>query len=140
MTDKPEHETILEELHKKHPIDDIVRFSEIDLQDKLRDNAFMVVKYSELYQKELDTYNKISELKDRVTGRRYDHYRFNFNKELTPAEIKGYYLPKDKAIIKIDKLLRRQKWRVDFFDICVKAIDKMGWNMKTFWDSYKRGL
>ena len=133
-------EDIINKLYKKYPISDIIKFSENDIQDKLKDNVFNIVKYTELYQKELDIYNKINTLLDKVCGEKYDYYRFNFEKELKQSEIEKYYLPKDKKICKINTFLRRQKWRVDFFHMCMKAFEKQSWNMKTFWDSIKGGL
>jgi len=61
-------EDIINKLYKKYPISDIIKFSENDIQDKLKDNVFNIVKYTELYQKELDIYNKINTLLDKVCG------------------------------------------------------------------------
>lgn len=140
MAKNKKRDEVIAKLYKKHPIDEMVSFTECDLQEKLQENTFNVVKYTDLYQKELDIYEKMKIIKDRITGERYDHFRFNYNKELKLQEIEKYYLPKDIKIIKVDMLLRRQKWRVDFFAMCVDGFKKQQWNMKIFWESLKRGL
>ena len=40
----------------------------------------------------------------------------------------------------MNKILRIQKARVDFFEICVNGLNKQGWNMKNFSDNMKKGL
>ncbi len=132
-----DRDDIIKELYDQHPIDDIVSFSEIDISDKLALNAKMMVTYTELLNKEKEALERIISLKDKITGEQYDYYRFNYDKELKPSEIGKYYLPKDQKIININKILRRQQWRVDFFAMCVKAIDKAQWNMKNFLESIR---
>ena len=127
------------QLATEYKIDEIVKFSEFDIQDKLSENAWQIRKYIELFEKESDRLNQLLALKDKITGERYDHYRFKIDKELKQGEIEKYYLPKDDQIIRINKFIRKQQHRVSFFQMCVKALDKMQWNMKVFFDVGKRG-
>jgi len=133
-------EDVIDELLLEYPINDIVTFDESDVRDKLEMNAFEVIKYQELFFREKNELNKIEALKDKITGERYDYYRFGYDKVLAPAEVKSYYLPKDEKIIRINKLLRQQQWRVDFFEMCYKSINSMGWNMKSYLQALKGGL
>ena len=138
--ERNEREEVIAELLKEHPITDMTKFSEIDIQDKLQENAFLIVKYSELLYKEKDHYSRILALKDKIVAERYDYYRFNFAKELRPAEIEKYYLLKDSKVIQMNKILRRQQWRMEFFEIAVKAFNGMGWNMKSYLQSLREGI
>ncbi len=72
-----------------------------------------------------------------LIGRRYDFYRFEFEKDLTKIEIERYYLPNDGYIKKMKQIIRRQNIKVRFFKMCYQAFDKQQWNMKLFWETIK---
>ena len=135
-----EREKILEELMKEHPILDMVSFNELDLQEKLKENTFLTLKYQDLYNMEKMLYEELEEKLEILTGKRYDHYRFEEDKALTKAEIEKYYLPKDEWIKKTKKLLRNQKIRVEFFEMCYKGLKDVKWNMKLFSDNDRAGI
>ena len=137
---KKTREEIIEELLAEHPIESMIQFSEIDVREKLEKNEFLVVKYTELLNSEKETLERILAIKDKIIGIQYDHYRFNYQKQLKSAEIEKYYLPKDEKIIKINKILRKQKWRVEFFETATKALIRLGWNMKSYLQAIKMGL
>lgn len=137
VTEKSERDLILAELLKQHPIFDIVSFNEFSLDDKLKEHAFMLVRYRELLAKEKDAYDQIVEILERVQGEVYNHYRFEVEEDLRQKEIELYYIPRDPKIIKIKKALAKQKVRVNFFETCAKAIEKMGWNMRNYLESQK---
>lgn len=128
---------IIKKLLEEHPIDKIVSFSELDVHEKLSENSSMLVKYMELLNVEREHLYRVTALRDKKTGERYDHYRWNTDKELKPAEIEKYYLPKDETVMKANMLVQRQQWRVDFFQMCVKAIDKLSWTMKNFLEALR---
>lgn len=133
-------EDVIKELYEEHPIDEMTKFSEIDIQDKLQENSFLVLQYTELLYKEKEQLSKIMRMKDKILGDRYDHYRFNYPKELRQSEIEKFYLPKDTKVIAINKIQRKQEWRVEFFEMAVKSLISMGWNMKSYLQSIKEGL
>ena len=135
-----EREEILQTLHSEHPIEDLVSFSEFNIQEKLTQNSMLVVRYRELYLRERNAMEKLIALKEKTIGEQYDFYRFQYDKDLKPAEITTYYLTKDPKIIQLNRLIRLQQIRVDFFQICADALEKMGWNMKNFLDSYRVGI
>ncbi len=132
-------EEIWNELLIEYPINDIVKFSEYNIADKLTENSWLITEYTKLYEKENDILNQIQEMKDSILCERYDHYRFNCDKELKQYEIEKYYLPKDEKVIKINGIIRKQQYRVNFFAMCIKALEKMYWNMKTFFDVSRKG-
>ncbi len=127
----------MEELYSEHPLDTICAFSELDIHEKLSRHSQMVVKYTELLNTERAHLDRVTALRDKIAGEQYDHYRWNFDKSLKPAEISTYYLPKDPKVIKANTLVQRQQWRVDFFSMAVKAINSQQWNMKNFLEALK---
>ncbi len=130
-------EETMKKLKEEYPIEKIVQFDEFNINEKIKENAFMVLNYKELYLKEKNELDRISALRDKIIGQRFDHYRFNFNKELKAIEIKEYYLPQDENVIKINRLYQKQQWRVDFFEMCVDVLVKQGWQIKAFLEEKK---
>ncbi|HRR49729.1 MAG TPA: recombination mediator protein UvsY [Bacteroidales bacterium] len=135
-----ERDKIWKELYEKYPIDKQVQFSELDIQEKLRNQPFLLLHYSDLYYKEKAKYDKMIEVLDKIQGTRYDYYKFNSDKELTKYEIEKFYLPKDPTLLKAKEKVRKQQWRVDFFKMCYDAINNQGWQLKSFIEGVKQGL
>lgn len=138
--EKGELKQIFDKLKDEHNIERMVEFSDIDIAEKLQKNELNVIKYKELYYHELNKYEILEGKLNEVKGKRYKHYKFNDDNEWQKKEIEEYCFPADEKIIKLNKLLRRQKVRVRFFEMCYRALGSMGWNMKTFSDREKRGL
>lgn len=128
------YEETINKLKEEYPIEDIVKFDDFNIQEKLKENAFLILHYKGIFFKEKNELDRISQLRDKITGQQYDKYRFNHNQELKPNEIKDYYLPKDDKIIKINRLYQKQLWRVNFFEVATEALVHMGWRMKSFLD------
>ena len=127
-----EYDKIIEELRSVHPIDEMVLFTELNIGEKLKENSFLLVKYSELLLKEKSILSVLEDKYDMLVGKQYDFYKFESERELSKPEIEKYYLPKDDKVRQMKKILRNQKARVDFFDTCVKSLNQMGWRMKDF--------
>ena len=134
-----ENEEILEKLHKDHPIEDMMKFSELDIQDKLKENQFQVVRFKDFYHREIGRLEHLTDLMDKLVGMRYEYYRFEDNNEWKKAEIEQYCIPKDRKIMKMKKIIRRQQVKVRFFEMCWKAFEKQNWSMKLFLDTLKQG-
>lgn len=132
-----EKEEILAKLMEEHPITELIQFNDINLQQKVQENTFMIVKYRDLWQREKAVLDELIDLYDKLVGERYDYYKFEQDKELTKPEIEKYYLPKDKKILQMKKIMRRQEIKVGFFEICFKAFEKQQWNLKLFYDQIK---
>ena len=109
MTDE---EKIVEELLKEHPIHEMVKFSELDITQKLEDNSFHIVKYKELYYKELAVLEGLEAKQEKLHGMRYKYYRFEDNEAWTKPEIEKYCLPSDPKIIQMKGIIAKQKARV----------------------------
>jgi hypothetical protein len=135
-----EEERIFRELKEEHPIDDLIKFDETDIQEKLQDNTFQIIKYKELYYKELDIYEDLERKLEALTGMRYKYYRFNQDEEWSKPEIEKYCLTADLKIIQMKKILKKQKVRVRFFELCYKAFEQQGWRMKTYTDRDRHGI
>lgn len=129
---------IVEQLKKEHDIEELVSFSDIDIQERIKNNAFLIVRYRELYNKELQQLEKIEILLDKLIGERYKYYRFEDEKEWDKTEIKNYCIPSDSKVIKMKQILQKQKIRVRFFETCFKGLEHQGWRIKT-WIDRERG-
>jgi hypothetical protein len=139
--EKPkDREEIWKELNDEYQIQNLVKFADYNIQDKLQESAYQIVRFKEFFLKEKNTLDQLNALKEKTIGEQYDYYRFNFDKELKQQEIQAYYLPKDTKILKINSLIRRQQWRVDFFELCVDALTRQSWSMKSWLESNRIGL
>lgn len=139
MAEKIE-EKIIKELKKEHPIDEMVKFSEIDIMEKLQKNTDMVVRYREIYYLEKYKLENIEDMYEKLLGKRYEYYRFEDDREWTKVEIEKYCLPADEKVLKMKKVMARQKIRVRFFETAYKAFEKLQWNMKVYSDNLKAGV
>ncbi len=140
MSEKEKREKILKELYDEYQIDEMVKFSELDLGEKIQDNSFWIVRFGDLYAQAQAEYDYLEELLEKLQGQRYDYYRFEFDKALDKTEIKNFYLPKDEKIIQMKRILARQKVKVEFYKLALKGFEKQQWNMKTFQDVLKGNL
>lgn len=140
MKMEKEKQEILDKLMEDHPILDLVQFNDLNVQEKIQENTFMVVKYKDLWQREKAALDELYDKYDLLIGRRYDYYKFEIDKELTKVEIEKYYLPKDNKIRRMKNIIRRQEIIVGFYEICFKAFEKQQWNLKVFYDSLKGGF
>jgi len=135
-----EEEKIVSELLEEHPIHDMVKFSELDINEKLEENSFMIVKYKELYYKELAVMDDLEIKYDKLVGKKYEEYRFESERAWTKPEIEKYCIPSDKKVIQMKKIMARQKVRVRFFEMCYKGFEQQGWRMKSFIDVLRTGI
>lgn len=131
---------IFDRLKEEHNIEQMIGFSELDIAEKLQKNDMLIVKYKELYYKELQLYEVLERKMEALKGLRFKHYMFNDVHEWKSNEIEKYCFPSDEKIIKMKKILAKQQVRVRFFDMCWKAFNQMSWSMKNFNDRELRGL
>lgn len=140
IAEQNELKQIFERLKEEHKIEELATFSDLDISEKLQQNEMMVIKYKELYFKELNIYEILERKMEALKGLRYKHYRFHDNHEWNKAEIETYCLPSDEKIILLKKIMAKQQVKVRFFDMCWRAFDKMSWSMKNFTDRERMGL
>ena len=139
-SEKQLREEILADLYAEYPIDEMVRFSELDLQEKLQENPFWIVKFRDLFNRAQAEYVYLETLYEKCVGDRYDYYRFESERELDKFEIKNYYIPRDKKIIQMKNILARQKVKVDFYKMCLQGMEQLGWRMKSYIDTLRGGF
>jgi len=123
---------IVDELVKEYNIYKLLEFDEFNLKEKIQNNSYLLMKFQDQLLKEeikLDEYN---ELYEKLVGECYHKYRFEIDESLSKTEIEKYYLPRDKKIVQMKKILNKQKIRIKFFESCIKGIEKQYWNMKEF--------
>jgi hypothetical protein len=123
---------IIEDLKKEFPIEDQLKFDNLNIQEELQNNTFMMYHYKELEMKEQSIYSDLEDKYNKLLRERYNHYRFEVSEQLQKTEIEKYYLPGDPKIIKMKEILRKQQLRVDFFRICASAFDKRQWCMSSY--------
>lgn len=140
MTEEQELQQIFDELKAEHDIENLAQFSDLDIAEKLQKNEFMKIKYHDLWQAELRKYEILERKMEALKGMRYKHYKFDDEHEWQKKEIEEYCFPTDEKIIKMKKIMAKQMVKVKFFDMCWKAFNSMGWNMKTFTEREKLGL
>jgi len=135
--DEKERDEILENLLKEHPIHDLVKFDELNIQEALTENDFQTVKYKELYHKEIGKLDELQDLLEKLIGTRYEYYRFEDSHEWTKVEIEKFCIPRDPKVLHMKKIIRKQEVRVRFFEMCWKAFDKRAWSMKMFLETLR---
>ncbi len=123
---------IIEDLLKEYPIYDLVAFDELNIFQKLQDNPYQVIRFQDQLIKERIRYDELEELQEKLVGELYHKYRFQSEEELSNKEIEKYYIPKDPKYLKMKEILRKQKIRIGFFELCVKGLDRQYWSMKEF--------
>lgn len=127
-----EQNKMLEVLYKEYKVDELLRYNEHNIADKIKDNPFISEQFRLLFLKEAQNLKRVELLYEEMVGKQYDHYKYESEKSLTKTEIERYYLPKDEKIIKMKELLHKQQLRTDFFESVWKAIDRLGWMMKMY--------
>lgn len=131
-----EYEEIVNDLEARYSIrNQIEGLNEINAQDKLSNLDFKILEYKEMANKEEYILNELNDKMEQLIGMRYDHYRFSFDKNLTKQEIEKYYLPKDKKIILMKNIIKKQEIRYNWFKVCSQVLDKQQWTIKNFIDS-----
>ena len=134
-----ENEEILKKLHETFPIEKDLGFSELNMQEKLKENATKIVTYRDFYHKELARMDHLEDLMQKLVGMRYKFYRFDDVHEWSKIEIEKFCIPQDRKIMKMKKIIRRQNVRVRFFEMCWKGFEKQQWGIKSFLDTLKVG-
>ena len=140
MSEEQERDEVWKELYRNHPIDQEIRFSDMDIGEKLCNQPYIKLTYDDLYYKEKSRYEQMQEVVDKISGVRYDFYRFSYDRELSKFEIEKYYLAKDPTVLAAKKKLRKQQWRMEFYKMCSDSVGNMGWKMREFLQSLKSGL
>ena len=123
---------IVDDLLKEYPIYELVAFDELNISQKLQDNPYQLIRFQDQLLKEKIRFEELEELQEKLIGELYHKYRFQSEEELSNKEIEKYYLPKDPKYLKMKEILRKQKIRIAFFELCVKGLDRQYWSMKEF--------
>jgi len=123
---------IFEDLKREYPIDEQVKFNNLNIQEELQNNTHMMIFYKELEMKEQSIYDELEDKYNKLVRKIYDYYRFEIDKQLQKTEIEKYYLPGDPKIIKMKEILRKQQLRINFFKMCSSAFEKRQWCMSSY--------
>lgn len=128
---------IVNDLLLEYPIYELVAFDELNISQKLQDNPYQLMKFQDTLLKEKMRYEELEILQEKLVGELYHKFRFENEEELSNKEIEKYYIPKDAKYLKMNEILRKQKIRIAFFELCVKGLDRQYWSMKEFINAKK---
>ena len=129
---------ILVEIYDSYPeLKNYLKWNEYNVKDKLEHLFWYTQNWFFILQKQKEDLEKIKNILEMITAKRYDYYRFDYVKELKPSEIEKYYLPKDKYIYKVKNKLLKQQFKVNAYEIIYKELDKLYWGIKTWLDNEK---
>lgn len=128
---------IVNDLLLEYPIYDLVAFDELNISQKLQDNPYQLMRFQDTLLKEKMRYEELEILQEKLIGELYHKFRFENEEELSNKEIEKYYIPKDAKYLKMNEILRKQKIRIAFFELCVKGLDRQYWSMKEFINAKK---
>ncbi len=135
-----EAEKIFNQLKEEHgDIEELVKFDETNIFEKLQENVLQAIHFKELWYIEVDVMEDLERKMKALKGKRFKHYKFNVEEQWEKKEIEDYCLPSDEKVIQMEKIIKKQRIRVRFFEMAWKAFEKQGWNMKTYNDRDKRG-
>ena len=128
---------IIKGLKEKYPIDELVKFNELDISEKIRENTGLILKFRDLYHQSLSEMDRLTDLSDKLSCERYHFYRFEANEGWTKPEIEKHCLPGDKKMVQMKKILRKQEIKLRFFEMAWKAFENRTWAMKLFVETLK---
>ena len=98
--DDKEYTECMEQLKAEHNTDELLTFSEMDITDKLSKNSWLVMQYTELWQKEKNNLDKMNELKEQIIGGLYLKYKKEEPLMLKMTEFEKYYVPSSPDVMK----------------------------------------
>lgn len=128
---------IINSLKEEHPIEELVKYNELNISDEIQKNTGLIVKYTEFYQHSLAQLDHLNDLYDKLSCKRYHYYRFDTNESWTKPEIEKHCLPGDEKMIIMKSIVRKQEIKTRFFEMCFKSFEKRQWSMKLFIDTLK---
>lgn len=122
----------MDELLLKIPIDSMVAFNEKNVGEKLKENIVELTKYQQKYILEEARYLELQDLLERTCAEQFEWYKFEHERALENDEIQSYYLPKDPKVIKIKRMLYKQRLLRNFYKLCVDAFQQQSMRMHDF--------
>jgi len=130
---------ILQTLQEEYPVKELLEFNEFNVGEKLQWNSYYTEQFRLLYIAEKQKLDRIIEKFDQKSGEQYDYYKYKDSRDLTKTEIERYYLPTDKELIKLKRMIKLQETRVSFFEALVESFKSQGFNMRNFLENLKIG-
>lgn len=130
---------IISKLSQEYDIDDLLEFNEFTVNEKLQNNAYLLEQFRMMYIHEKQKYNKLEAKFNEKAGETYNYYKYEDSRDLSKVEIERYYLPTDKELIRLKKLLQLQETRVEFFEALMESFKSQGFNMRNFIENLKIG-
>jgi len=133
-------EKIWNELMSEYDIISDISFNESNVDQLLKKKEWIHLRY---YGKLIDEKAKLEVLLDKLNdlkGEIYDNLRFNSDKNLAKQEIEKYYIERDVKVKTLKRLYVYQKFRVEFFEMCINNINNLGWTIKEFLTTLQKAI
>lgn len=125
-------EEIKEKLLDEYPITDEVSFNDFNIEEKLQNQLQLELKYYDLMTNAKYVHGKIEDILIDKQCELYDHFRFEYERNLSKTEIELYYMPNHPDIKLIKERMELQEVKVKFFEICYRASKQLQWNISTY--------
>lgn len=134
------YDEVINELKSIHGIENLLKFDETNIREKLENNSSLIMYFTELYYREKNDLDAILDMKGKLVGDLFIKIKNSQGESLKINEFEKFYLPADIKYVKLLSIIRKQQWRVDFYDSVRRALEKMGWSMQTYIKSMSQGL
>lgn len=122
---------ILSKLVNEYDIYPLLEFNELNIKEKIQNNAYYAEQFQMLRIKELQRLKILENMLDRRMAEVYNKYKEE-NVKLSKVEIEKYYIPLDKKVQEIQEAIFKQELIFGFFDACYEAFKRQGWSMNQF--------
>lgn len=130
---------ILGRLMELYPVQPLLEFDEITLNEKIEKAAYRQKEFRLKYLLECAKVETIKELYEKRAGEIYEQMK-NGEVTLTKTEIEKYYLPKNEELLRLKGNLRKQETIAKFFEIVADAFKAQQWNMKSYIENQKNNF
>lgn len=127
-----QEDSILKDLQLEYDVLPLLEINEFKLKEQIEMNPFYQEQWRLLYLKEKGKLMRIEVNRDEYIGNLYDELKYKSDISLTATEIKTYYIPKDKTVIKWKKLHLITQIRMEFFEAVWDAFKAQQWQIKNY--------
>lgn len=127
-----EFKELIDYLSEKYNIEEIVKFNEFNIKEKLEELEFRKMEFNKLFLISKYKYEEMYDSYEKLVGFKYHKLKFNGNELLNKNEIEKYYLSKDEDVITAKKSIRKQRAEMEFFEMCVRMLSDLKWEIQSY--------
>lgn len=108
-----------------------IEWNDLNAAGKMQDCAKLIQKYQELYFSTLNQTYSITEELGKKYQELYLMYKLDFDIHLKDTEIKNF-IETNKEYLELKTKLKKFENMANFFEECIKNINSMRWDIKTW--------